>query len=601
MQVAFGSPFSLTSYVAYSSKGKTPIDGPIDQTVAVPVLKKPLSLTHPELAKEADGWDPSKVAAGSNRKLEWKCKEKHQWLASVDKRSGRGDGCPYCSGRRVLVGFNDLATTHLDLAKEADGWDPSTVTQGSHGDVNWRCSSGHKWNAKVSSRGQGHGCPICSGNQILVGFNDLATTHLEIAKEADGWDPRTVSKGSTKKMKWKCEQDHHWETPVFTRTDGSGCPVCAGKQILIGFNDLATTRPELANEADGWDPRTVTQGSNIKANWLCIKGHRWKSRIADRSNGFGCPICSNKKVLSGFNDFATTHPKLAKETDGWEPATVIKGFGVKFDWKCEKGHTWHATIDSRTAGNGCAICSGKQVLVGFNDLATLQPHLASEAEGWDPTTVTQSSGLKKLWKCKEAHVWKSLVASRTDGHGCPICAGLQVLVGFNDLATTHPELANEADGWDPQTVIRGSGKKRPWLCSNGHRWIAPISDRSSGHGCPTCAKFGFDPNLDGWLYFLEHPDWELLQIGITNHPDERLKFHGKFGWNVIEIRGSMDGLIARGWETSILQMLKRRKAKFASSDIAGKFNGYTESWIKGSFPVSSLSEMIAFVRQDEEE
>lgn len=29
-------------------------------------------------------------------------------------------------------------------------------------------------------------------NKVLRGFNDLATTHPEIAKEADGWDPTTV-------------------------------------------------------------------------------------------------------------------------------------------------------------------------------------------------------------------------------------------------------------------------------------------------------------------------------------------------------------------------------------------------------------------------
>jgi hypothetical protein len=34
------------------------------------------------------------------------------------------------------------------------------------------------------------------------------------------------------------------------------------------------------------------------------------------------------------------------------------------------------------------------------------------------------------------------------------------LQGFNDLATTHPELAKEAFGWDPTKVSRGSAKKQ---------------------------------------------------------------------------------------------------------------------------------------------
>jgi hypothetical protein len=37
-------------------------------------VKQPLSVTHPELAKEAVGWDPIEISAGSNKKLEWVCK-----------------------------------------------------------------------------------------------------------------------------------------------------------------------------------------------------------------------------------------------------------------------------------------------------------------------------------------------------------------------------------------------------------------------------------------------------------------------------------------------------------------------------------------------
>ena len=32
-------------------------------------------------------------------------------------RKGKADsGCPYCSGRKVLAGYNDLATTHPGIA-----------------------------------------------------------------------------------------------------------------------------------------------------------------------------------------------------------------------------------------------------------------------------------------------------------------------------------------------------------------------------------------------------------------------------------------------------------------------------------------------------
>ena len=83
--------------------------------------KKPLSVTHPELAKQANGWDPFTVLAGSHRKVKWNCALGHHWEAEVKSRALGGSSCPYCSGRKILVGINDLATTHPDLAKEADG------------------------------------------------------------------------------------------------------------------------------------------------------------------------------------------------------------------------------------------------------------------------------------------------------------------------------------------------------------------------------------------------------------------------------------------------------------------------------------------------
>ena len=133
----------------------------------------------------------------------------------------------------------------------------------------------------------------------------------------------------------------------------------------------------------------------------------------------------------------------------------------------------------------------------------------------------------------------------------------------------------------------------------GHAWSQTISERKSGTNCPSCAKSGFDPNKEGWLYFLNHPDWEMLQIGITNVPDDRLSTHKRLGWEIIELRGPMEGDLARQWETDILRMLRKKNAVVGSTDIAGKFTGYTESWMKHSYPVSSLKELMNLVQDNE--
>jgi hypothetical protein len=166
------------------------------------------------------------------------------------------------------------------------------------------------------------------------------------------------------------------------------------------------------------------------------------------------------------------------------------------------------------------------------------------------------------------------------------------LQGFNDLASTHPELAKEADGWDPRKVIAGTPKKLKWKCIKGHRWMANGDHRVRGQGCPSCAKYGFDPNKDAYLYFLIQPKWEIYQIGITNVPEVRLNRHSKNGFELLELRGPMDGHSAQELETSLLRYLKSQKADLAPEHIAGKFDGYSESWSIDSYKVNNLKELI---------
>ena len=77
--------------------------------------------------------------------------------------------CPYCKGKYVRTGTNDIATTdHWVLAE----WDwqhnacvkPEEVTRQSERFVRWRCSEGHEWGSSIRERiVDGKGCPYCAG------------------------------------------------------------------------------------------------------------------------------------------------------------------------------------------------------------------------------------------------------------------------------------------------------------------------------------------------------------------------------------------------------------------------------------------------------
>ena len=131
-----------------------------------------LATVNPEVAAEWDyerngGLSPHEFAAGSHKNMWWKCPRGHAWQTTVKQRS-RGDGCPYCSGRRAISGQTDLATLRPDLAAE---WDPDNelspdqVAPFSNRRVDWRCNEDHTWRTTVAHRSKGRSCPICRGRR----------------------------------------------------------------------------------------------------------------------------------------------------------------------------------------------------------------------------------------------------------------------------------------------------------------------------------------------------------------------------------------------------------------------------------------------------
>ncbi|MCI8411262.1 MAG: zinc-ribbon domain-containing protein [Clostridia bacterium] len=205
----------------------------------------------------------------------------------------------------------NLKKTHPELSKEWNGekngeLKPTDVTYGSERKVWWRCEKGHEWMAQIGNRVRGTKCPYCTNHKILKGYNDLETTHPEIAKQwnyerNNGIKPSEVFAAGKYKFWWKCEKGHEWEARLYERKDGNGCPYCSNRKVLEGYNDLQTINSKLAKQ---WNyeknkelkPTQITAGSNKCVWWKCKKGHEWKATIASRNNGYGCPYCSHVKI-----------------------------------------------------------------------------------------------------------------------------------------------------------------------------------------------------------------------------------------------------------------------------------------------------------------
>jgi hypothetical protein len=144
--------------------------------------------------------------------------------------------------------------------------------------------------------------------------------------------------------------------------------------LLSGFNDLATVNPDLAaqwnfNRNGSLLPSSVFSGSPTKVWWTCrnYPDHEWQASISSRkSHKFGCPICANLQVKTGFNDFATTNPGLASE---WSISLngdiridqVVAGSNRVVWWECVSvaDHKWRASIKNRMSGTGFPSCSDR--------------------------------------------------------------------------------------------------------------------------------------------------------------------------------------------------------------------------------------------------
>ena len=184
--------------------------------------------------------------------------------------------------------------------------------------------------------------------------------------------PDALTPGSKKTVWWRCERGHSWKAPPFSLKAGTACPYCVGRVAIPGETDLATLRPDILAQWDyeknTIDPGQITEASHDKVWWKCELGHSWQAVVFSRTKdqATGCPYCTGRKVLQGFNDLATLKPQLAEQwhpdlNSGLRPEDVTLGSNKKVWWQCSEGHVWKAVIYSRTRrrGSGCPVCSGK--------------------------------------------------------------------------------------------------------------------------------------------------------------------------------------------------------------------------------------------------
>ena len=493
-----------------------------------------LATTNPDLLSE---WDyeknklicsPDNISAGSHKTVYWKCKNGHSWKAEIRRRA-EGSNCPFCSNKRRLLGFNDFATRYPELLSE---WDyernvvkPTELMPSSHKKVWWICSiCGEKWQAELSNRTAGAGCPSCGRNKAAKGRGtaaykkSIAFLYPELLKEWDyekngREDPNTIYPGSTRKVWWICPKcNQHYQALVGSRVKGAACPICAGKVIADGINDLETWCKENDRQyiLDEWDydkntisPKEIAPFSSKRIWFMCKQGHSYSSALSNRtgSNRTGCPICRRKgtsfqeqafyyylekkysKVVNSYHD-----SWLGKfELDMYLPEIKI---AVEYD-----GIAWHKSNqkdeNDRIKNKLCKENGVRLIRVRENGLPTLHDCECIIVENRSSQALNKSieSLLALLGKkCDNSDV-------DVDRDTAKIVERFDYRKKENSIASLYPELLKE---WDyekngrvnPEYVNYGSVRKYWWKCSEcGNEYLMSPNYRTyQKQGCPICSK-----------------------------------------------------------------------------------------------------------------
>lgn len=186
-----------------------------------------------------------------------------------------------------------------------------------------------------------------------------------------------VTTGSGRKLTFVCPDcKQKFEAAICNavRSVGNGttgCPVCAGRKVVPGINDLASQYPEVATM---WSSKNKLPASEVatqsgkKAFFKCHNcGQEFEARIhhvvdAVDNGHTGCPICAGLKVVSSINDLASQCPEAAamwSSKNKLSASEVAVKSSKKAFFKCRDcGQEFEAAIQNvvRSVGNGFTGC-----------------------------------------------------------------------------------------------------------------------------------------------------------------------------------------------------------------------------------------------------
>ena len=130
------------------------------------------------------------------------------------------------------------------------------------------------------------------------------------------------------------------------------------------------------------------EGFQEKYRWRCNNGHEWESSYTSVINQeTWCPRCA------GVAKYRIEDVKAHAIARGGQCLSQeYSGAHSHLQWRCDLGHTWHATWNSVLQGSWCPACGGSQILT----IAEMK-RLARDRGGCCLSDVYVNSKTKLRW------------------------------------------------------------------------------------------------------------------------------------------------------------------------------------------------------------
>ena len=493
---------------------------------------------------EKNDLGPENYFPKSEKEVFWKCiKEPHSYPSPICFRTNYETGCCYCSGKRVLQGFNDFKTWCKKNSREEllEEWDyginktlPEEVTRTSHKKIFWKCKKcNNTYEARLADRtSKKSGCPYCSGRKPIEGKTDLETWCKRNQREDllldwndelnSGNTAKTFSYASNKRVIWKCHIcGNIWTNPIYARTVGNGgCTKCcvAGTSfpeqyifltVKTLFNSAVNRDMSQGFELDVFIPEEKIgieyNGAYFHENATMkdkIKLEKCKNRnihllqiIEDRDRR---QVNEESIIYWQYSRDKKNLEDLADQVIRWIALSTgnrlktLTNIDKEVIYKHARSNTYNTKYE--------------------NSLEYKSPQIAQE---WDnehndgimPSQISNGSKDEAFWICgKCGNVYKMKISWRTrkNGAGCPICGKEKRIrswienrvkvKSFYDWCTenSRQDLLEE---WDfqnndktPKHYSSGSNQKIWWKCKKcGNQWQTSISNRKTSK-CNICSR-----------------------------------------------------------------------------------------------------------------